>query len=109
MRSDSRQIRTTPEPTAPCGPALPPSRPGLAGLYRVYSWIVPLQPSSVHAWEVSRILHLETRAQASLAGSSDLYRLSGPDQALSDARSHGRVAAGRMVLLGGEVSALLLG
>ena len=40
---------------------------------------------------------------------SDVYQLSGPDQALVDARSQGRVAAQRMLLVGGEGSALLLG
>src|SRR4029079_10414454 len=51
----------------------------------------------------------ETRAQNALGRVSDLYRLSGPDQALTHARSQGRVAAQRMLLIGGEASALLLG
>ena len=79
------------------------------GLYRIYSWIAPLDPRHLHIWEINRVLDRETRAQTELARSGDVYQLSGPDQALTDARSQGRVAAQRMLLVGGEGSALLLG
>ena len=79
------------------------------GLYRIYSWIAPLDPRHLHIWEISRVLDRETRAQTELARSGDVYQLSGPDQALTGARSQGRVAAQRMLLVGGEGSALLLG
>ena len=55
------------------------------------------------------LLARESRAQAVLGRYGDLYALSGPDSALLDARAKGRVAAERMVLIGGEVSALMLG
>jgi len=79
------------------------------GLYRIYSWIAPLDPRRLHIWEINRVLDRETRAQTALARSGDVFQLSGPDQALTDARSQGRVAAQRMLLVGGEGSALLLG
>src|SRR5205807_4634415 len=40
---------------------------------------------------------------------TDAYELSGPDAALTDASAKGRITAQRMVLIGGEVSTLLLG
>jgi hypothetical protein len=76
--------------------------------YRVYSWISPLRVDRLRTWDIGRILHEESRAQAVLQ--SDLaFRLSGPDQALLDAQSRGRIAGDRLVLVGGETSALLLG
>jgi hypothetical protein len=83
--------------------------PAFAAFYRLYSWIAPLDAARVHVWDVPRILARETRAQASLAARSDVYALGGPDEALVDARSRGRVSASRLVLVGGELSALLLG
>jgi hypothetical protein len=78
--------------------------------YRTYSWIDPIAPRHLHVWQISGILDGETQAQARLYSASvDAYTLSGPDQALVDARGEGRVAARRLVLVGGEVSALLLG
>jgi hypothetical protein len=82
--------------------------PGLDGFLRTYSWIVPLDPARLHLWQISEVLAGETQAQNRLARSSDLYRLSGPDDALLAARDRGRVAANRMLLLGGELTALLL-
>ncbi|HKP17434.1 MAG TPA: hypothetical protein VJT84_03075, partial [Gaiellaceae bacterium] len=81
----------------------------LAPFYRVYSWLSPLATSDLRTWDVDRLLAAESRAQAVL-GSADLaFRLSGPDEALIDATHRGRVAADRLVLIGGETSALLLG
>ena len=63
----------------------------------------------MHVWQISGLLARESRAQTVLGRYGDLYSLSGPDSALLDARTKGRVAAERMVLIGGEVSALMLG
>jgi hypothetical protein len=83
--------------------------PAYDAYYRVYSWIAPLDPRRLHVWEIGRVLDRETAAQNRLGRESDSYRLSGPDSALVDARSRGRAAAQRMLLVGGEGSALLLG
>lgn len=83
--------------------------PAFDGLYRVYSWIAPLDPRRLHVWEIGKVLEQETRAQTELARYGDVYQLSGPDQALVEARSEGRVSAQRMLLVGGEGAALLLG
>jgi hypothetical protein len=83
--------------------------PALQPFYRVYSWLSPLQTGHLRTWDVGSLLAAESRAQAVL-GSTDLaFRLSGPDDALIDAVHRGRVAADRLVLIGGETSALLLG
>ena len=84
---------------------------GLAALrpfYRVYSWVSALGVGRLHTWDVGRVFADESRAQSRI-GSDPAMRLSGPDAALGDATSRGRVAADRLVLVGGELSALLLG
>jgi len=84
---------------------------GLAALspfYRVYSWVSPLRLDRLHTWDVNRVFADESRAQSRI-GADAAMRLSGPDAALADATSRGRVAADRLVLVGGELSALLLG
>jgi len=83
--------------------------PAFAGLYRAYSWIAPLDPRHLHVWEISSLLHRESLAQDALGRYSDTYELSGPDAALTDAQSRGRVSAQRLLLLGGEAGTLLLG
>ena len=83
--------------------------PALATFYRVYSWVAPVAPRGIHVWQIAGLLTRESRAQTVLARFGDLYALSGPDTALLEARTKGRVAAERMVLIGGEVSALMLG
>jgi FtsX-like permease family protein len=80
----------------------------LSPFYRVYSWVSPLRLDRLHTWDVDRVFADESRAQ-SLIGADPAMRLSGPDAALADATSRGRVAADRLVLVGGELSALLLG
>jgi hypothetical protein len=83
--------------------------PSLTPFYRVYSWLSPLETRQLRTWDVGRILAAESRAQARLAAADLAFRLSGPDDALIDATHRGRVAADRLVLIGGETSALLLG
>jgi FtsX-like permease family len=83
--------------------------PALDGIYRSYSWVEPVDPRRLHVWDIGRTLARETRAQSAVAPYGDTFRLSGPDDALLAARSRGRVGAERLVLLGGELSALLLG
>jgi len=84
---------------------------GLAALrpfYRVYSWVSALGVDRLHTWDVGRVFADESRAQSRI-GADPAMRLSGPDAALADATNRGRVAADRLVLVGGELSALLLG
>jgi len=82
--------------------------PALELYYRVYSWVSPLRVDRLRTWNIPHVLRDESRAQATLEVDPS-FRLSGPDEALLDAQSRGRVAADRLVLVGGETSALLLG
>ena len=83
--------------------------PAFEDLFRTYSWIAPVDPGALHIWEVGAVLAGESQVQAALAEDGDTYQLSGPDSALIAARQSGHVAAQRLVLIGGEISALLLG
>jgi hypothetical protein len=76
--------------------------------YRIYSWVSPLPLDGLRSWDIDRVLSDESRAQATI-GADRAMRLSGPDAALLDAAQRGKVAADRLVLVGGELSALLLG
>src|SRR5206468_10243836 len=83
--------------------------PAYQPFFRTYSWVAPLRPRDAHFWNVSSLLSRESRAQARLVVHSNFYALSGPDTALLEGRSRGSASAGRMLLVGGEVSALMLG
>jgi hypothetical protein len=83
--------------------------PSLRPFYRVYSWLSPLRASSLHTWDVGRTLAAESRGQASLYAADSAFRLSSPDDELLGATRRGKIAARRLVLVGGETSALLLG
>jgi len=80
----------------------------LAPFYRIYSWVSPLRVGRLRTWQIGRVLTDESRAQTAI-GADAAMRLSGPDAALVDAQHRGKVAAERLVLVGGELSALLLG
>jgi hypothetical protein len=81
----------------------------LSPFYRVYSWLSSLRTDRLRTWEIERILAAESRAQAALDAADPAFRLSSPDDALRDAARRGEIAAQRLVLIGGETSALLLG
>jgi hypothetical protein len=83
--------------------------PAFDGIYRAYSWLTPVDPHGIQSWEITALLARESQEQTRLSTISDLYELSGPDAALLDAQSRGRATSARMVLIGGELSALLLG
>jgi hypothetical protein len=83
--------------------------PAFSDIFRTYTWISPVDPSRIQIWDVGNVLARESAVQALLAQESENYQLTGPDAALIEARTEGHVAARRMVLVGGEISALLLG
>jgi hypothetical protein len=83
--------------------------PALAPYYRVYSWLSPLSADRLHTWDIGRTLAAESRAQTALYAADSSFRLSSPDDELLNADRRGRIAARRLVLVGGETSALLLG
>jgi hypothetical protein len=84
--------------------------PAFQGISRIHLWTAPLDPKRIHVWQVSGIIAHESAAQALLAArGGDTYQLTGADTALQDAQRNGSVSTQRMVLVGGEISALLLG
>jgi FtsX-like permease family len=103
------------------GPAAPPllviapsveaveRLPALAPYFRVYSWLSPLRADRLHTWDIGRTLDAESRAQTALYAADSAFRLSSPDDELLNADRRGKIAARRLVLVGGETSALLLG
>jgi ABC-type antimicrobial peptide transport system permease subunit len=93
------------------GPSVPSidRLPALQPFYRVYSWLSPLRASSLKTWDVGRTLAAESRGQAALYAADSAFRLSSPDDELLSATHRGTIAARRLVLVGGETSALLLG
>ncbi len=82
---------------------------GFVGLFRTYSWITPIDSTALQIWQVRSLLARESGVQALLARDGDTFALTGPDAAFLAALAQGHVAAQRMVLVGGELSALLLG
>lgn len=83
--------------------------PAFQLLFRVHSWVLPIDPESVHTWQLDDILNRESNAQNRLRSDDPAFTLTGPDQALLDARRTGEVSGNRMVLIGGAASTLLLG
>jgi hypothetical protein len=85
------------------------SLPALQSIFRTESWVVPLSRGDIRAWEVDRLLAREAQAQALLETADPASRLTAPDDAITGARRQGRIGAQRMLLVGGEVAALVLG
>ena len=82
--------------------------PGLTTSYRTFNWSEPL-PSGIRSWEIDGLLNSEAHTLSALETGDTNWVLSGPDQALVEARDSGQVAGRPMLLVGGEAAALLLG
>ncbi|HEY0389901.1 MAG TPA: hypothetical protein VGC71_15785 [Gaiellales bacterium] len=82
--------------------------PALAGLYRTYAWSRPIDPRSLHSWDVGGLLGREARALSTIGPGDSLWSISAPDQAVLDATSRSDTASTRLTLVGGEIAALLL-
>ncbi len=84
-------------------------QPPLELLFRLASWVVPLEASDVHAWEIDHLLRREARAQAILEQADPGFALAGPDAALLEAKTRGDAYGERMALVGGSVAVALFG
>lgn len=82
--------------------------PPFESVLRAYAWSKPLEPSSVRLWEVDRFLASVARAATEVEATSDAARLAAPIDQLTTAREASRVGARRLLLIGGEVAALVL-
>jgi hypothetical protein len=76
---------------------------------RTYGWIVPLDPASVHDWDLAGLGARIDRAQAQLEERSDIFSASGPLDTITSVRATSRVAGERLLILGGDAAVLLLG
>src|SRR4029078_8690098 len=85
-----------------------PRIPALQLLFQVRNWVAPLATTAIRVWQMDDILAKESHVQAQLAQADLAYGLSGPDEALLNARAAGRASAVRMALIGGAASTLLL-
>jgi len=93
---------------------------GVAGFLRVplpdapliarsYGWIVPLAPGAVHPWDLAAFQRKVDLAQSRLVERSDIFSVSAPTGTLSDVNATSRIAARRLLVIGGDAAALLLG
>jgi hypothetical protein len=76
---------------------------------RTYGWIVPVAPRSVHDWQLAALGARVDRAQAQLERRSDIFTTQAPLDTISSIRATSRVAAQRLLILGGDAAVLLLG
>jgi hypothetical protein len=76
---------------------------------RTYGWIVPVAPNSVHDWELASLSQRIDRAQTALERRSDIFSVAGPTDTIASIRATSRVAAERLLILGGDAAVLLLG
>jgi hypothetical protein len=76
---------------------------------RTYGWIVPVAPNRVHDWQLASLATRIDKAQADLERRSDIFTITGPTDTISSIRATSRVAAQRLLILGGDAAVLLLG
>jgi hypothetical protein len=76
---------------------------------RTYGWIVPVAPRSIHDWQLARLNERLDRAQSSLERRSDIFTVAAPTDTIRSIRATSRVAAERLLILGGDAAVLLLG
>ena len=76
---------------------------------RTYGWIVPVAPRAVHDWQLATLTTRLDRAQAQLERRSDIFTVAAPTDTISAIRGTSRVAAQRLLILGGDAAVLLLG
>lgn len=82
--------------------------PTLDATYRSYAWTRPLAAHDVHPWTLDRFARLVVRTRSHVEAESLAYDLTAPVDELRAADESGRVAARRLLVIGGESAALLL-
>jgi hypothetical protein len=76
---------------------------------RTYGWIVPVAPRSIHDWDLASLGTRLDRAQSQLEQRSDIFTIAAPTDTIASIRATSRVAAQRLLILGGDAAVLLLG
>lgn len=80
----------------------------LESIFRSYAWVLPLDPGSVHPWQIESFASRVTRARSALQARSFRFDLTAPTDELEVAQTSGRVAGRRLLLLGGQAAAFVL-
>lgn len=76
--------------------------------FRSYTWAAPLRPGAVHSWSLDAFSRNVTQTRSALQAKSLRFDLTAPVAELKAANERGKVAARRLLLIGGEAAALLL-
>jgi hypothetical protein len=76
---------------------------------RTYGWVVPVAPRAIHDWQLARLDTRLGRAQETLERRSDIFSVAAPTGTMQSIRATSRVAAQRLLILGGDAAVLLLG
>jgi hypothetical protein len=82
--------------------------PDVGLVARTYGWVVPLAPRTVHAWEIPALRRRLDLAQNRVEAATDLFGFAAPVDTLSAVEATGRVAARRLLVVGGDAAVLLL-
>jgi hypothetical protein len=82
--------------------------PELSSFFRSYAWFLPVRPGDVHPWSVASYTKQVDDIRAELTARSDSFEVTAPTDELAASVASSRVAARRLLLLGGEAGALLL-
>ncbi len=80
----------------------------LSTFFRAYAWFVPVQAGDVHPWSVGSYTRTVEQLRALMSADSGQYEVTAPTDLLAAAVTSSRIAARRLLLLGGEVGTLLL-
>lgn len=83
--------------------------PALRRKFRSYGWVVPLRAADVEPWSSSRLVAALERARAGSQAGAAAFELRAPTEELRAAAARVEVAGTRLLLLGGQGAALLLG
>jgi hypothetical protein len=82
--------------------------PRLGSFYRTYGWVAPIERADVHPWSISGLVEQIEQMRAAIQESSFGFEVSAPVGELEAAHEASQVAARRLLLLGGQASALFL-
>ncbi len=109
LRESGRYHRPSPAPLVVAeGIEALVSSPAVARTYRTYAWVWPLAAGTPRLWEVDGLIGRVERARAELATYSGSFAVNIPEEELRSAERRAEVAGRRLLIVGGEVAALLL-
>jgi hypothetical protein len=107
LREAGRYHRPAPAPLVVAeGVEALAASPAAARTYRSYAWAWPLGAGDPRLWEVDELIDRVERARAALAPSG--ATVVAPEQELRAAEERATVSSRRLLIVGGEVAALLL-